>query len=109
METRKIKKCFLRESDGSYTEISYDDLLRLEEHDSSFRSRFFLALENGLLEVPEDTFVTSTVLSDENATRLICCPPIPQTRWCCPRKSASPVVFTMSTKSYDCWKLRRTK
>ena len=49
MDTRKTEKCFLRESDGSYTEISYDDLLRLEEHDSSFQGRFFLFLEGGLL------------------------------------------------------------
>ena len=56
MEYNKIEKCFLRECDGSYTEIAYSDLLRLEEQDSSFRGRFFLTLEGGLLEVTEDVY-----------------------------------------------------
>jgi len=56
VEHNKIEKCFLRECDGSYTEIAYSDLLRLEEHDSSFRGRFFLTLEGGLLEVTEDAY-----------------------------------------------------
>lgn len=56
MEYPKTEKCFLRECDGSYTEITYNDLLRLEEQDSSYRGRFFLFLEGGLLEVPEEVY-----------------------------------------------------
>ena len=48
----KTEKCFLRESDGTYTEITYENLLRLED----YRSRFFLPLDGGLLEVPEDVY-----------------------------------------------------
>ena len=51
---KKPEKCFLRESDGSYTEITYDDLLRLEVQDASFRSRFFLFLDGYLMEVAEE-------------------------------------------------------
>ena len=48
----KTEKCFLRESDGTYAEITYEDLLRLKD----YRSRFFLPLDGGLLEVPEDVY-----------------------------------------------------
>jgi len=56
MKNYTTEKCFLRNHDGSYTEITYSDLLRLKEMNFPFRSGFFLPLEGGLLEVPEDIY-----------------------------------------------------
>jgi len=53
---KRPKICFLRESDGTYTEITYDDLLRLEIQDASYRSRFFLCLDECLMEVTKENW-----------------------------------------------------
>ncbi|MCL2530744.1 MAG: sigma-70 family RNA polymerase sigma factor [Oscillospiraceae bacterium] len=52
MEYKRIELCVLRNADGSYTEMTYENLLRLYD----YRSRFFITLGSFLLEVSEQAY-----------------------------------------------------
>ena len=48
-------KCFIK-TDNGYEEITYAELLRREEADSSYKGRRFLPLHGMLMEVTEETY-----------------------------------------------------
>ena len=49
------KKVFILENVG-YTEISYEELCRLEEIDAAYREKLFLPLHGMLMEVPPNVY-----------------------------------------------------
>ena len=50
-------KCFIK-TDNGYEEITYAELLRREEADSSYKGRRFLPLHGMLMEVTEEEYVS---------------------------------------------------